>query len=736
MNFAIGDVLLDRFRLVEVLRDEPGFSVWIARDNTLQRRCQIFIVANSTIISRVNAAASALALSQDKHFVQVLHLHRDGEVCVIVTDEDTGVTLRDYLTDHAADPQAFPLSHDAIRSITGDLTSLCQKLDDNGQAHYCIDDINVRLAHRHIVMANFPVSAALLPPTAPRFKSTNHDVESVMVYQIAALAFEMLTGTPYRSVLAGRARGMLLEAHTPEDLMLICVRGLCLPDEKNETPVPLVTLFELNILLNPYQSLSELSKKDNSHINLSHRPRSVPSISQAVLKRVDPQYIAPIPRSLKEKPADSDSTAIPDWSASELIFGGAKAVDLTKPDTSTDLFHALGELDETKLEKHYDPYDFNDFPDADFSTVNMNTQAIRQAATAASTSADSAVAASESANKPASTDQDRIPTGSFRSRSAHPAPASRANVSRETLSEAGTETEVIPPVFAPRASQTSRNRAATPAQQPEKTQNSPKTQPQKKNSVFSTLLEKVGTILQTRTGSIIGIAIILIALLIGSIYSLGLGSFSSTDSPNDPWSQISKETVRFPGQENNKGADSSTLAESSTDDSQENSSSSDNSSSSTNSDNQTQSTTTTPTTSDSDITPVSLPESKAVSAVPTPEGTGSTTVIEPLGYTFLNRPDGIRGWGYSFTFSEATHFWKVEVGNQTGGGQVHIYADPTTENPTTGNEVASFSFADNAQTTSIILRKPVTATKLVVWIDGTDASTIPQSIRLTHYAFY
>ena len=75
MNFNTGDIVLNRFRLVKLLRDEPGISVWRTHDNSLQRECHMFLVSNSAIISRVNTAASTLALSQDSRFVPVLHLH-------------------------------------------------------------------------------------------------------------------------------------------------------------------------------------------------------------------------------------------------------------------------------------------------------------------------------------------------------------------------------------------------------------------------------------------------------------------------------------------------------------------------------------------------------------------------------------------------------------------------------------------------------------------------------------
>ncbi|TCD54284.1 hypothetical protein EJ419_04405 [Alloscardovia theropitheci] len=741
MNFSVGDVLLDRFRLVEVLRDEPSFSVWIAHDSTLGRSCQIFVVANSTIISRVNAAASALALSQDPHFTRVLHLYRDGEVCVIVSDADSGITIRDYLTHSREDHEEYPLTTQAARSIIGEVTEICKNLDDNNQAHYCLDDITVRLTEDRVILANFPISAALLPPTAPRLQATNHDVESVMVYQIAALAFELLTGTAYTSLLATHGRKMLQEANAPADLELICTRGLGLPDSKGRTPVPLVTLLEMSFLLDEYEPLHELAKHPQIHINLTGEPTSAPSIMQAVLRRVDAKAIAPIPRSLRENPdVNSDKESFQQWSASELIFSGNGPIDITKPDTSTDLFHALGELDATKLERVYDPYDFNDYVDSDTRTEGMNTQAIRIAAQNSIASENSSTSpTAEGANTP----QDSIATGSFGTSSRVSQDNSHNNVSRET-SIYEPQTEVIPPSFAPRANQKRNTSSPQISSQSLLSQEQVSESAHTSHNPFEQLWKRALPLLRTRAAAITGVLVILLVLVIVAVYSLTAGR-NSFNGNSDPWSQISQETVRFPGQENNKGSNEPAANDSKqadTKDAQKESASGDDSSQSQesssqdNKQNASSSKKSAPSFDDNAIRAQKLPREKSVSAVPTPAGTGNSTVITPRGYTYLERPGGVRGWGYSFAFDQPTTIWRMEIGNQTGGGQVHVYSDPTTDDPRSGTEVASFSFASNGQPTNVIFKKPVTATTFVVWIDGTDATTLPQVIRLTHYAFY
>ncbi|KWZ75944.1 hypothetical protein HMPREF3214_00139 [Alloscardovia omnicolens] len=715
MNFNTGDIILNRFRLVKLLRDEPGISVWRTHDNSLQRECHMFLVSNSAIISRVNTAASTLALSQDPRFVPVLHLHREGEVCVIVTDEDSGTTLRDYLTDHVSSAENSPLSFQAIRSIIADVTAICQDLDEHQQAHYCLDDLTVRLTTDGVQLANFPVSAALLPPTAPRFRSTNHDVESVMVYQIGALAFQMLTGTPYRSVLATRGRAMLREMNIPNDLMLICERSLCLPDNNGRTPVPLVTLLELNILLDSSRPLKELiNSPDHADINLENSVESAASITQAVFKHVEPSAIADIPDSLKDSDSKKSADEHPEWSASELIFGGSKSVDVTHPDTSTDLFHALCELDEHNLDRHYDPYDFNDFANEDTETAGLRTLEIRAA-------------------------------------------AAQSNVSRETLdsvdTDFSTQTQILPPVFEPHRAQ----QEQTEQQESQRSQwalragkaesQSGENSGSKAESKAQPLPAKLlAQLFQSHIASFITIAVILIALVAIAFYSLSVGTVSP-GTADDPWTQIQHEKVRFPGQDSSdtasENSSQSTKKPSEKDAAQDKATqkksekkSEQKKSTAQKAQKKTQKGK--GATQDSAIKAVELPKNKKVNSLPTPAGTTNTTPITPRGYTFLNRPNGMRAWGYDFAFNQPSTFWKLEIGNAAGGGQVHVYADPDPSSnlPTSGTEIAHFSFADNGQVSTVILKKPVTASRLVVWIDGSDATSLPKIIKLTHYAFY
>lgn len=705
MNFSVGDVLLNRFRLVEVLRDDIGFSVWIAHDNSLQREYQIFIVADTSVVPRVNAAASYLALSHNPHYTPVLHLHRDGEICVIVSDIDSGITVRDYLTEHSINPQQYPLSQESIRSLIGEITKLASDLDSHDLAHFCINDITVRLTPDGVKLADFPVSSLLKPPVSPLERSTNHDAESIMVYQIAALAFQLLTGTMYTPQLQKRAFSMLQEVHTPHDLQLICTRSLSLEDDNGERPVPLVTLIELLFLLDDWEPLATVMKDPRAHINVS-RETSDPSITQAVINRTDPVNLAPIPRSLKEQKNSNDQEK-PEWSTSALIFGGSAAVDLQKARPDTDLFHALNELDEDKLNRAYDPYDFNDFDDADTRTAGLTTAAICEV---------------EAQEKKSEQPEDTVAPPSFVPQNHG---TSEHNVEHTVLSE----------------------EAVDPSQSSPVTTRIEKIEPKPARSGFAQVQGKLRNLLHTRTANVIFAVIIMIAVLGLAIYSLTLGGSSSKDA-SDPWSTISHEDVRFPGQESTsqeqKKTDQSSIqkqesekktpAQTTKKPAQKTQTQSQKSAEPQSKAQSTQRTV--PVMKDEDITPVELTSTKSVSQTPRPAGTENTVKRTVISRAFYNRPGGVRGWGYSFTFAKDTKIWRIDLTNQVGGGRGYIYANSSSTTPTDGTQIGTFTFAPDGKVTHIVLRKPVAAKNIVAWIDGTDSSTIPSAIRLEEYAIY
>ena len=108
MKPQLGDTISNRYVLVSPLREETGLQVWKASDHVLARDCQLFIVNNRKALQDVNATASMLAISHDAHFTQVLQLQHVGEVALVITQLDAGMSLSEYLTQSSKPPSFAP----------------------------------------------------------------------------------------------------------------------------------------------------------------------------------------------------------------------------------------------------------------------------------------------------------------------------------------------------------------------------------------------------------------------------------------------------------------------------------------------------------------------------------------------------------------------------------------------------------------------------------------------------
>ena len=118
MKPQLGDTISNRYVLVSPLREETGLQVWKASDHVLARDCQLFIVNNRKALQDVNATASMLAISHDAHFTQVLQLQHVGEVALVITQLDAGMSLSEYLT-QSGKPLAADVLSEAQVALRG-----------------------------------------------------------------------------------------------------------------------------------------------------------------------------------------------------------------------------------------------------------------------------------------------------------------------------------------------------------------------------------------------------------------------------------------------------------------------------------------------------------------------------------------------------------------------------------------------------------------------------------------
>lgn len=247
MNLQLGDTVINRYTLVSSLREEPGLTAWKANDSVLAHDCQLFVVTNPAILQQVNDTASSLALSKDPRFADVLQLEHVGDVAIVVTELDPGISLREYM----ADP-ARTLTYDAMRSIIGDAAVGTRALLADGLAHHAISCDTVRIARRGLELADGPVSAALVEPTAAPEHVTG---EPLMIRQLASVLYSMLTHEVHEPG-AGYDLNRL-PGDMPGEFRMIVKRGLDL-HEGDDGSQPLVSVDELIALLGWWAAVQDL----------------------------------------------------------------------------------------------------------------------------------------------------------------------------------------------------------------------------------------------------------------------------------------------------------------------------------------------------------------------------------------------------------------------------------------------------------------------------------------------
>lgn len=252
MKPQLGDTISNRYVLVSPLREETGLQVWKASDHVLARDCQLFIVNNRKALQDVNATASMLAISHDTHFTQVLQLQHVGEVALVVTQLDEGMSLTEYLSSRDR-----PLSFTAIRSILGEVVEALHVLQKDNLTHFAISTDTVRLTRNGVEIADAPISIMLADMS--RAQSVEGQ-EQLAIRQVAALLYALLTRTP--STLSTNFRLEAIAPNVPMEFRVICKRGLNLKEKDGFPTVPMATIAELEALLGDYQPLSKLHGSD------------------------------------------------------------------------------------------------------------------------------------------------------------------------------------------------------------------------------------------------------------------------------------------------------------------------------------------------------------------------------------------------------------------------------------------------------------------------------------------
>ena len=668
MKPQLGDTISNRYVLVSPLREETGLQVWKASDHVLARDCQLFIVSNSKALQEVNATASMLAISHDSHFTKVLQLQHVGQVALVVTQLDEGMTLSEYLALNANQP----LSYTAMRSIIGEVIEALHALQKDNLTHFSISTDTVRLTRSGIQIADAPVSIMLADTSCAQALENR---EQLAIRQIAALLYAMLTRRP--STLSTDFRLEALAPTTPMEFRVICKRGLELAEDDGFPTVPMATIAELEALLGEYQPLSSLGGMDVTLPSMD----SECSIANVPLLQILEKDALPLPDTLAAAGSIPEMT----FTAPEPhndFSDGKEALAKSVAATSGAVKSLWSSGRELLSEEDIDGV--TDTSDSPFSFP------IRVSVPADGMSSDDSQLEKTG----------RIPVIGADGQVIQPG--------EESARALKAEQEAIDAAYAA-------GRAAVP---PSFTPKNPSPASANTDVADAKLFGK----LKTKVVAII-VAVIVVAVALGfAVHGLMQPSDSVTTDSKGPWPEMNLDEVPFGegDQSDANSADSSNADSSGNADSSSNANSSGNADSS-NSKDSSDTSANAPASGDSTASKkLKKTEDKVVTAdkqskkVPDPKQPENTTAYEIDNRKFLSNPDGQQGYGYYVHLSQPQKAYRMVIKIRSSGGQGYIRVNAT-DSPSQGKQVAQFEF-DDSGTTEVKFDKSVETQDIMLWV--------------------
>lgn len=733
-----GDTLIDRYELIEALRQEPGLAVWRVNDHVLARECQLFIITNPSAAVTANAVASALVLSKDARFTPVLQMHSVDDVSVLVTGLDEGVSLSDYLEG----PSRDTLSIDAMRVILGETALALKTLLSQGLSDRAITTDVIRLSSDHIRIADAPVSGALSGPLTQT--SIDHDTdETLAVRQLAGVLYAMLTRTPYIAGQRYNEDNIIAVDNKPHEFWIICQRGLGFATPSGDQAMPIRTLDEFIALLGYWKPIAGLTDSDI----VWPEAAGPASVQRAQVLAVNPAELLELPDSLiadaKRKSdeasshthAGTDDELLPDWGANQLLFPGRSEVEMVKPT------HASGDNLLAALHEGHAPIAVS------HPTVPVNVLQIRNfsagdskqqptstgAAPAVSETVPSAHDDSPLADESSSALPDSLHNAETNAaeeafdleqhpQADHPGtdeaqpntPGRNPLTTNETLPAGGEprpsvlHVDVAPPSFAPQEHDDPD--MATPGEA------SPYGDPIKDvDSEESTLLNSSDSVLlgkfTTRTITIaLGSVFLIVALVLAMTNLVGIHKdLGFTDSSASQW-PTDMSNVRFPGAETSTSTSTDTASATATESTNATADS-------------------TATTSASQLPAEAVDHTdREVTSVPTPQQIiRNTTAYQIAKQAFLNRPNKLDGYGWYVHLKDPQDIWKIDFRIRQTSGSGMVYVNSTQQNPNNGDPVGTFQIDGEGKAT-VELKQTVNTQDIVIWFPS---QQMPQEKRLS-----
>ena len=215
-----GDVLADRYRLVDLLTESEGGRFWRAHDRVLERHVAIHVIAaDDPRADGLLEAARRSATLLDPHILRVLDAERSAGLCYVVNEWGQGTSLDIMLS------AGGELSPRRAAWVVGQVAGACQVAHAAGVAHGRLVPENILVDTSGAVrVIGWSVDAALHGRTGTRLETD--------VADLAGLLYAALTGrwagrTPSAVPPAPTDHGRVLRprqvrAGIPRDLDALC----------------------------------------------------------------------------------------------------------------------------------------------------------------------------------------------------------------------------------------------------------------------------------------------------------------------------------------------------------------------------------------------------------------------------------------------------------------------------------------------------------------------------------
>lgn len=756
MKPQLGDTVLNRYVLVSSLRQERGLQVWKANDRVLARDCQLFIVNDAAALPSVNATASTLVVARDTHCTRVLQLKHHGSVAVIITQLDAGLSLAEYLSGPAHDV----LTYDAIRSIVGAAVDASIGMHQKMLYHQAISLDTIRISTGGIQFADTPISSMLADPVA---LPANLSRERRTICQLAMVLYALLTRTKPTPDMVPDLNA--LPADTPTEFRMICNRGLYQADNAH---LPMESLSEFSALLGEWKPLHQLNEHDIalpgtdgecSIVTAPLKPTADKDVislpGDIVTTSLTPDFSFSLSSSTSDDYSDANAGnarlaavaagAAAAAGAAGMAAGTANAANVanavgtagaTAGNAAASVNGAAavagmaggsagnhdphehrplkslwnkskemlsegiddGHYDDADQPDLFDPFDDQQsMPDDSHNTVPINVASVR---TGTGTGEDDSDNPFEKTSPiPIINDDGTVVAPGSESQRA----LEEEQAAIEAAERAGTA--VTPPSFSPGAEPENAAAAA-----------------ESTSVADQSLLGR----LTTKTVAIIAVIVLVVAALGIAVYSLtnddDQSSQGVTQTEDEAWPEIDLDSVPFGESDTDDTTD-----DTATDDTAE-TDTNDDASDTADSDSDDDADSTDDADSDTDAEDEDTTDEeeeprevvtadKEASAVPTPIHT-NTTPYQISSQTFLQSPGGQDGFAYVIRLSEAEDVYRMTISITTSGGQGYILVG-TTNDPTAGEQVAQFEFAEGG-TTTVTFDEVVNTDTVMLWIPRDD----------------